>query len=69
MHHISPVLRSDENPSAGKWTFLITNPTVSHSHIEEDGNHYMDEVVQVPGVYQVIAENVTLKKTVDKCLA
>jgi hypothetical protein len=29
----------------------------------------MDEVVQVPGVYQVIAENVTLKKTVDKCLA
>jgi hypothetical protein len=33
MHHISPVLRSDEEPSEGKWTFLITSPTVSHSHL------------------------------------
>jgi hypothetical protein len=29
----------------------------------------MDEIVQLPGVYQVIAESVVLKKVMDKCLA
>jgi hypothetical protein len=57
------------NPLEGKWTFLITNPTVTHSHIEESGKHYIDEVSYLNGVYQMIAEKVVLKKVIGKnCL-
>jgi hypothetical protein len=30
------------DPQNGKWTFLITNPTVTHSHIENTGKYYVD---------------------------
>ena len=41
-----------------KWTFLITNPTVTHSHITNTGNYYVDEVSYLDGVYQMIASKV-----------
>jgi hypothetical protein len=70
MHHISTVYEDGVSPLEHKWTFLITNPTVSHSYIEGSGDHYIDEVSQLSGVYQVIAQNVVLKKVLGKnCLA
>ena len=68
--HISSVYENNVDPMNGKWTFLITNPTVTHSHIEDSGQYFVDEVSYLSGVYQMIAEKVVLKKVMGKnCLA
>lgn len=52
------------------WTFLISDPSITHAHISQNGAFYVDEVDYLSGVYQMVAEKVVLKKVVGKnCLA
>ena len=53
-----------------QWTFLVSDPTITHAHLSENGGFYIDEVDYMNGVYQMVAEKVVLKKVVGKnCLA
>ena len=53
-----------------KWTFLISNPAITHAHFEDSGEFYVDEVDYLDGVYQMVAEKVVLTKVIGKnCLA
>ena len=40
--HITSVYQNSIDSKDGKWTFLITNPTVTYSHIENTGKYYVD---------------------------
>ena len=52
-----------------EWVFLVSDPAVTHAHLERSGDFFVADVDYLSGVYQMVAENVVLKKVVgENCL-
>ena len=47
--------RKENDNMNEKWTFLISDPAITHAHFENSGEFYVDEVDYLDGVYQMVA--------------
>ena len=52
------------------WTMVISQPKISHAHFTEKGELRIDEVNYLDGVYEMVGENVIIRKVIGyNCIA
>lgn len=67
---ISSPMRSENEIIDDTWTFVVSNPTISHAHLGESGEFKIDEINYLNGVYEMVAEKVIFRKVIgDNCIA